>query len=65
MANTQVFRYKEKLTVTQTPASDDNSLGALKANFPELELVWGTGVDVSESDVYWCDNDRSIATAAD
>lgn len=64
MANTQRFRYKEQLEVSQTPASSDNSLGRVLANFPELDLTWGSGTTGSKSDLYWCDAERELASGA-
>jgi hypothetical protein len=60
----QRFKLKEKLDVVAIGEDDEDFIGQLKANFPELDLSWPDGTADDEADKHWCDAARSILTGA-
>lgn len=61
--STHRFSLKEQLSVRLTTPNTDNNPSTIRANFPELELLWGEGTDADEFDAWWVDEERTIASA--
>ena len=63
--STQRVSLKEALQVAFNGASSEDFVGQLRANFPELDLLWGDGTSDDQANRFWCDASRSVLTGAD
>jgi hypothetical protein len=64
MALTYNFSLKQTLEARGVPASDDNFLGLLRANFPNFDLNWGPGTATGNINAWWVREGLSIASGA-
>lgn len=62
--STYRFSLKERLEVLLRSADTDNNVSSSRANFEALELLWSDGSDNDEFNLFWCDAERSVASAA-
>lgn len=64
MALTYNFSLKQTLEARGVPASDDNFIGLLKANFPNFDLNWPSGTASGQCNAWWGREGLSIASGA-